>query len=681
MDDSMGPPMPFVPDAPHDLLALDSPDSGGVDSALPSELRKAAEPLPGENMIVPTPHAIEEQLRGLHGAEVLDLASLTAEVRARSLYRPLLPRDGCRGFPLFQSRHTGKDRLRQTYVCRQPGCSACVQYEIHWDRCVLVDATFMHNHEIELTSSKGVDSLTQEERTSIQTLTQDDFTAEQILRKTGLIVLPQSLYDARRPILKELKTNQAEKLRQELHEWKDLETHFCHDAEGKLTGCYFLNKILMVPIVCRTLGMDDTSCTNVFALPLILVVGSDEHGLNQIVAFALTLNRTEKSFEHFLLWLKSRLPATDQDEKPLPRAFVVDPHLGQFNALTMVFPESRIVFCCFHLKQNLAVMFGELSPVLKLFDDFVKCRVTEEDYLARLAEEQPQFDEHTSQWTALEFLRTGLEHFSPCRIGHDTRHQASSFVESANSGVKAMLGHQIETLLNVADAVRMISQRSLLHRLRITPSSPLQPYLMTEGDQSKLGQYALKRLKKELSKYGGLILKPDSLPGPEVVIARQCCRTAIMRKLPCCHLVQLRFQERYSLNDRGFCPVLFDLQDIPAEYLRVEISDLGPVAHTTEQVDPDGLQPKRENWSYAHLSQRCEPIFNAAPRDKECRTMLRRLFHDWENHSATISTGPGFKDPSRPRGRGHQCTRPAARALASLRRSKKKGKSTPASNH
>jgi hypothetical protein len=541
----------------------------------------------------------------------------------------------------------------------------------------LVAADFGHNHAIEQTHWKGAESLTKHERKWIQTLTAQGFSCEQVIRFTGIVVLPQALYDARRPVVQELKANQAEKLFQKKKQWTDLDTHFCHDAENKFTGCYFLNKLLMIAILCRVLGMDDTSCTNIFALPLILVVASDEHGLNQIVAYAITLNRTEKTFEHFLTWLKDHLPKTDKAGNPLRPVFIVDRHLGQAQALSIVFPDSRIVFCCFHLTQNLAVMFGELSAVVTAFADLVKCRISEADFLKVIDEEQPQFDEGSGPWVALDFLRNGLDHFSPARIAADTRLQASSFVESANSDVKDMLGHQIETLLHVADSVRMISQRAILHRASIRPSHPLPPYVMSEGVQAKLGTYALKKLEKELAKFGSL--KPNSLPPRETVIARQCCRTAIMRKLPCCHLIQIRLQESRLLTGRGCSGVFFDLRDIPPEYHRLELSGgTEPALHTTEEVDPALLQPKRENWSFPRLSQRCEPIFNAARRDKAVRTMLQRLFDDFRSHSATISTGPGFKDPSRPRGRGRYCTRPAANALASLRRSKKNGKGSAA---
>jgi hypothetical protein len=536
----------------------------------------------------------------------------------------------------------------------------------------LVQAIFEHNHKIELTSWKGCASLTEDEPTWIQTLTVQGFTAEQIINTTHILVLPQALYDARRPALQELKANQAEKLHQRRKEWTDLDTHFCHDAQNKFTGCYFLNKLLVLALLCRTLGMDDTSCTNFFALPLILVVASDEHGLNQIVAYAITLNRTENTFQHFLTWLKERLPATDKDGMPIRPVFVVDRHMGQAQALAMVFPDSHIVFCCFHLEHNLAAMFGD-STVVTAFDDLVHCRITEAQFLKVADEEQERFDERSSQWDALDFLRKGLEHFSPIRIGSDTRHQASSFVESANSDVKDMMGHQIQTLLHVADAVRMISQRALLHRASIRPSHPLPAYMMSEAVRLKLGEYALNTLAKELAKFQRL--KPNSLPPRDLVIARQCCRTAIVRKLPCCHLIQIRFQECAPIGSAASARVFFKLEDIPPEYYRIEISDVpGPAVHTTEEVDLALLQPKRENWSYSHLSHPCEPIFNAAGRDKAVKMMLRRLFAEFSLHSATIPTGPGFQDPSRPRGPGRPCTRPAKNTRANLRRSKNKGK-------
>jgi hypothetical protein len=75
-------------------------------------------------------------------------------------------------------------------------------------------------------------------------------------------------------------------------------------------------------------------------------MGIDEHKLSQLVASALTRNRTIEAFVNFLSWVKGYLRAEDRDSqsKPVPKAFVVDRHDGQFAVWRRYFQSQELCF-------------------------------------------------------------------------------------------------------------------------------------------------------------------------------------------------------------------------------------------------------------------------------------------------------------------------------------------------
>jgi hypothetical protein len=647
---------------------------------------------------------MEVKLTAIRNGEY-DLPGLTAEVRARSRFVPQNPERGFNGFPLFHVGHTGVGRRFQEYICRVPECTAYVKYQLCNGRATFSGACFTHNHDVELTAYKGVDSLTPEERKEIQDLTRKHYTAEQILQQIDLALDAQVLYDARRSVLAELKSNQAEKLARRVSEWTEFETYILRDADNKFQGYYAFQTAFTDTEVCRqTLVMDDQACTNAFLLPLVLIVASDEHNLTQLIAYALMMDRTKFSFKDFLIWVKKRLVKTDDtedsasesdstsesddDAAPVPRAFVVDRHDGQFAALKEVYPRSRVVFCRFHLGANLRATFGKDSVVRTKFVQLMDCEITEETFVAFIRKQQKHYSKTSKQGNQLQFLLDNLDHYSPARIGQDTRHQASSIVEGANSGVKRMLGHLIVTLEEVAASTRLVALRFFGNRNEKVPSSPLPSWVMDDADQLALGSYALSVLGLEAEQVPSLFLSTPSAETVAKVNNRQCCRIAIMSKLPCCHWIKKLLDEHCPLGDSASCPPLLQLKGIPNEYRRATITSSVRATHTVAQVDPARQRPRGSDWSFGHLSQVFEPIFDSARRDKAVQALIRRFLDDCAEHRANHgSPGSGLRDPFRFHCRGRARTYPGRFALCarmmgkstrkrSAARTTKRGKAT-----
>jgi ubiquitin C-terminal hydrolase len=496
-----------------------------------------------------------------------------------------------------------------------------------------------------------------------------------------IAVAPQVLYDARRSVLKEQRANQAEQLKQFTDRWLELDTTFLHNKENKFVGCYFFHTVFAgTDFVGQTLIMDDTSCTNHFGLPLVIIATSDEHNLTQIIAYALTLDRTQISFGDFLRWVRKRL--SQQGTVPakivIPLAFVVDRHLGQLAALKEVFPESRIVFCRFHLEQNIASLFGEKSAVVAAFVNLMNCVISEEKYTTDLTAERGNFNDGSKQSNMIDVLLASLEHYSPCQTSQSTRHQASSIIESVNSLLKRLLEHKIATLVDVARAMWIISQRLFRRRFRITPSAPLADSIMTPADQHQIGYYALSTLVTEYQEYIQFLSSPDweSSLLPKIV-ERSCCRTAIMTKLPCRHLISRRFDERFPLDGLSRTSHLLDLKDIPERYLRTQIARARRVTHTVAEFNPPVQKGKDADWSYPHLQHVFEPFLNKAASDKGMQKIFTKFLDHLNRYTAAQPNGSGYTDSSCPKNQGQQKVRPCDSSLASLRSGKRNRKSSP----
>jgi hypothetical protein len=101
-----------------------------------------------------------------------------------------------------------------------------------------------------------------------------------------------------------------------------MDTQFVTDpVEGgadPFFGCYFPSKPIEANVMCHeTLIMDDTSCTNGYALPRLVVLAIDENLSSQLVAVAFLRDRATESFSHFLTWMRDHVTNREIDPATL----------------------------------------------------------------------------------------------------------------------------------------------------------------------------------------------------------------------------------------------------------------------------------------------------------------------------------------------------------------------------
>jgi hypothetical protein len=144
-----------------------------------------------------------------------------------------------------------------------------------------IGAYFMHNHDLSIIKVSGANDIDNETRMEIQHLTELGFNAGQVRLRLGLTVSPHVPYNIRRDQLRQYRTSQANKLQQEISKSSDFETCLPRDGQH-FAGCDFFHTIFSgTPVLHETLIMDDTSCTNRYGFPILVILGIDEYRLSQ----------------------------------------------------------------------------------------------------------------------------------------------------------------------------------------------------------------------------------------------------------------------------------------------------------------------------------------------------------------------------------------------------------------
>ena len=106
--------------------------------------------------------------------------------------------------------------------------------------------------------------------------------------------------------------------------------------------------------------IDDTSCANVFSLPLVSVLCRDHAQRVHSIAWGLVQNRTTATFRRFLEYVKNSFPSI--------RTFVCDRHFGQRKAIREVFGDGVSVFhCCVHIARNIRCNCGPNTVIHSRF--------------------------------------------------------------------------------------------------------------------------------------------------------------------------------------------------------------------------------------------------------------------------------------------------------------------------
>ena len=111
--------------------------------------------------------------------------------------------------------------------------------------------------------------------------------------------------------------------------------------------------------------VDDTSCVNMFNLPVIAVLFPAPSGTNHIVAWGLIKNRTTQTLTRFFQFIFRYFPTIN--------TFMCDRHFAQRRAISIVFGQDVNIFhCCVHVARNMKTHGIELHACHELLEDAVR---------------------------------------------------------------------------------------------------------------------------------------------------------------------------------------------------------------------------------------------------------------------------------------------------------------------
>jgi histone-lysine N-methyltransferase SETD2 len=109
--------------------------------------------------------------------------------------------------------------------------------------------------------------------------------------------------------------------------------------------------------------VDCTYKTNCYNLPLLQIVECTSTGKTFCITLELIHHERQESYE----WAYMRLRELF-DPNALPNVFVSDREQASMNAVEKVFPDARVLLCCFHIVKNVT---GKCKPHCGKKKDFM----------------------------------------------------------------------------------------------------------------------------------------------------------------------------------------------------------------------------------------------------------------------------------------------------------------------
>ena len=403
------------------------------------------------------------------------------------------------------------------------------------------------------------------------------------------------LYSARREEIRKLKESEMDDLMREIQGWHNWENEV-RTLDKKLESLYFFHIPVMSTPYARDIAViDDTSCTNFYGLPLLVIIAVDENFRSQVMSFSVLPGRRTEDFVAYLTAVKNRVG--------IIRLFVCDRNKTQIRAIRQVFPEAKIIYCAIHIGRNLKQKVGKEMQIL-----YKKMRrsVIGEDEFLEVCEDHIRSNPGAKSSKLLTGLLTEREHWLPSITGQYTHcdNETSNRVEGFFGTLKKLIDHKTQTLARLVRAVYLRSERMLLTSLNDRQMS-LPDDLMSDDDVAQVGNYALAMC---LSEY--MDLHDKGVLTNEY--SATCCNNHAMFDLPCRHLLLQRMKE-------DCCPLL-SIDDIPQRWRRsIQIEERSP--NTVERVALTKNDNDQE-WSYSACVAKFERYFSNARRSEKVRMVL-----------------------------------------------------------
>ena len=575
-----------------------------------------------KEQLISTPSGFVDFLYGLQGTTIVSISELKTRIKDESI-KYICP------YSCIDSNFNKNDRniYYMKFVCkfhtqRLGNCKSSFLLRIKDN--VIITFTFLchyHNHKINNYSiGSKVPLLTSQQIEKMQNDAEIGMPTSLIRRFHAPDITSNQMYN----IIRKHKNMRFENEIQHLYQYtQSLKNKYDiiwkNDSENKFKSLLMINaRIRDRPYSRDIVVIDDTECTNRFNYPLLPFLVFHEHNKVQMLAISIIINKEKKSFIDILQSLKLAISSI--------RIFIVDRLKAQVEAIKHVYPESFWVFCHVHIGRNIESKFGRNTFVASLFWNFVRKKISEEEYVNELKKLLCNTDSRHVQ-----NLLDEIDHYSPYNLkkkrvrGHHTTNAAEGFF----GNIKNWSYHELLPLkeilklcINESDIMMKNHQNIKVEQLDTS---------VYKG--KKLGQYAVEKLEKRIKKCYQLI---SELSHSDHLISENACKKlenccCTKGDLPCIHIIYERILTKKQ-NE-----VLISEEDISDIYYFDDLNESKPVFNSKITVEN-----KEEVLDFNTIMDKMKFWANAAQRSEIVRNCIVKFFEDCENLKKSLDSDARF---------------------------------------
>lgn len=520
---------------------------------------------------------------------------------------------------------TGSSRTIQVFKCKYGGnkkgatspktdCRSYIKFVTEKDGSFSFNsAEFEHNHPTnKFYFASHFNILTEKQIEDARNQQKLGVPPGQIRTNLDTPINSNIFYEIRRQTIKDAQKETLKSFKKET-DFRDFYSEIQETKDNQFCSCVFVHgRIAKSQFSYDFASVDDTAGTNIYDLPLEVMLVIDADGKSQVLAFGLLQDRSEQSYQHFFNVVKSQMSEN-------PKFFSSDRSQAQINAIKCIFPNALIIFCRVHLRRDLLKFFEPSDTVIIGFDFCYNHPEKCDNYIEILKEKINHVSEEARN--LLNYLLNNCDNWLPSKlIEHGV------FINQINNRVEGFFGNfklkygftrfsanrLCQCLKNYSELLLVQSQRSIQKTLNHYKEFPL----FDISDIAKIGLLALEIISKEYACY---LNADDNAPH---CVWRWLRKNKSDLALPCRHLMN-NAKHKYSLSDVSprfiRCPMINQAQD-----------------HTVTTIN------KNVKKTFSDIMAKIYPYAAAAPRIPEVMEIFDRTLDELDSVTSNIELNNGM---------------------------------------
>lgn len=517
---------------------------------------------------------------------------------------------------------TGIDRVTQIYCCRFGGrvrginsaksyCEAYVKFVREDDGSFsFKEANWEHNYKVDIeTFESHFCTCTNNELNEIKAQQELGVAPAQIRTNLDIRKNSRNYYYHRCSSSNKFKKESLDEFLEKCS-FPDFHREVSTFPDGSFACATFINKEVAISNYSSdTYVIDDTAKTNLYDLPVEVIIVIDEENKSQILSFSFLQDRTSIAYKYYFETVK-------QFTKNEPRTIVSDRSMAQLSACEEVFPNSIVVYCRVHLRRDLLKYFEATDDIIAGFDDIFFNISRCDEYINLLQIRITQMEEESSMLhkslppghEILQAMIKNVNHWLPSKLIESGIYLDwnTNRAEGFFGNFKQHFGFKLFTLtqlcLNIVQFSRLKhvnSKHSVTSTINFYKTFPT----FTEEDLQRVGKLALDIMSQE---YHAAKNEQDNSPW---------CVWCILREknpkfsLPCRHI--------YHENSE----IVIQADTLHPRFLRTSIEidqkEENETIHIIQQNKPK---------TYTDIMAKLSPYASAACRNQEIMTVFDNTF-------------------------------------------------------